>query len=282
MDGQTGDRSPATSRLSFASAAAAAKGQGIVAIPARLASTRLPNKLLLKETGRPLLAHVIDAVQQAVHQSAGLLRETIVAVDDPELATVARQCGVRAVMTGAEHRCGTTRIAEAIEKIGADQAVEFVVNVQGDEPEIHPEAILQVARELMGDPAADMSTLVIPMPAGTEELKQNPNAVKAILDGRGRAIYFSRAPVPYDRNPTETAPLWHHHLGIYAYRTSFLMEFARLPSSPLEERESLEQLRALDAGRVIKVGCIPREWAGKGIDTPEDYQHFVRRCRAAA
>jgi 3-deoxy-manno-octulosonate cytidylyltransferase (CMP-KDO synthetase) len=269
--------------LRFSEATAGRKPRGIVAIPARVGSTRLPNKLLLAETGRPLLAHVIECVKAAVAQSGGMLMETIVAVDDERLRRIADECGVRGVMTSADHRCGTTRIAEAIEKAGYNADLDFVVNVQGDEPELDSRAIVQVADELIRDPAADMSTLVIPMPAGTEASKQNPNAVKAILDDRGRAIYFSRAPIPFDRNPVKAGEaLWHHHLGIYAYRRQFLIEFAGLPPCPLEEREALEQLRALHAGKGIKVGCIPQEWAGKGIDTRDDYEAFVQRVRHAA
>ena len=252
---------------------------GVVAIPARLASTRLPSKLLLAETGKPLLAHVIDRGREAVRQSQGQLTEVIVAADSEVLLDTARQHGARAVLTGDHHRCGTTRIAEAVEKLGLE--VDFVVNVQGDEPELAPEAILRVAQVLLSDPSADMSTLVIAMPVGTAPQKANPNAVKAVLSAEGRALYFSRAPVPYDRNPpAEGVPLWHHHLGLYAYRRDFLTTFARLPASPLEEREGLEQLRALEAGRIIKAACVPADWAGKGIDTREDYNAFVRRLAA--
>jgi 3-deoxy-manno-octulosonate cytidylyltransferase (CMP-KDO synthetase) len=128
---------------------------------------------------------------------------------------------------------------------------------------------------------AQMATLVLPIERHEAAIKNNPNAVKAVIDGSGRAIYFSRAPIPYDRNPpAPSEPLGYHHLGIYAYRWEFLLEFASLPVSPLEEREGLEQLRAIEAGKLIKAGVIPREWAGKGIDTPEDYDAFVRR-RAA-
>ena len=252
---------------------------GVIAIPARLASTRLPSKLLLAETGKPLLAHVIDRGREATQQSQGLLTEVIVACDDEALLDIARRHGARAVMTGNHHRCGTTRIAEAVERLGLD--IDFVVNVQGDEPELAPEAILRVAQILLSDPVADMSTLVIAMPDGTAAQKSNPNAVKAVLAADGRALYFSRAPVPYDRNPPAPgSALWHHHLGIYAYRRDFLAAFAQLPVSPLEEREGLEQLRALEAGRVIKAAAVPAQWAGKGIDTREDYDAFVRRLAA--
>lgn len=254
---------------------------GIVAIPARLASTRLPNKLLLRATGRPLLAHVIERAVQAVRQSQGTLQQVVVACDDEELVQVAKTCGVPAVMTGQHHRCGTTRIAEAIEKILPEHPPEFVVNVQGDEPELAPEAILEVASQLLADPSAPMATLAIGMPADAQEQKANPNIVKAVLDDSGRALYFSRSPVPYNRNqPAEGEFDWYHHLGVYAYRYEFLREFARMPSCPLEERESLEQLRALNAAKTIRVGVIPAAWAGKGIDTPEDYAAFVGRQAA--
>lgn len=280
MDGRTIDRPDV---LAFSRAGQGdSKERGIVAIPARMASTRLPNKLLLARTGTPLLGHVIERALEAASQSNGLLTEVLVAADDERLLAVARERGVRAVRTGDHHRCGTTRIAEAIESAAVGPEVTFVVNVQGDEPELAPRAIVKVARELLSDPGADMATLAIAMPPGTEGQKANPNAVKAIVDGRGRAIYFSRAPIPFDRNPAAPSEaLWHHHLGIYAYRRSFLVEFAALPPCPLEEREGLEQLRALDSGRVIKLGTIPADWAGKGIDTPEDYDAFVARQGAA-
>jgi 3-deoxy-manno-octulosonate cytidylyltransferase (CMP-KDO synthetase) len=259
------------------------KARGIIVIPARLASTRLPNKLLLRQTGEPLLSYVVANARRAVEQSGGQLQGVVVACDDLELAQVAVKAGAQAVMTGDHHQCGTTRIAEALEKLGRTTSLDLVVNVQGDEPELDPRAILEVSRSLLSDPQADMATLVMAMPAGTESQKANPNVVKAVLDGRGRAIYFSRAPIPYDRQsvaPGQTS--WHHHLGIYAYRTSFLMEFATWPASSLERQESLEQLRAIEAGRVIAASIVPHAWAGKGIDTPEDYQAFVTRLTTKA
>lgn len=262
---------------------------GLIVIPARLASTRLPNKLLLNQTGRPLLAHVIDRCCEAVKMSNGLLREAVVACDDPTLARVAQENGVRAIITRADHTCGTTRIAEAVQilagenspVVGVDIRPTFVVNVQGDEPELDPEAILCVAEELLRDSICEMATLAIPMPVGTEEMRENPNAVKVILDTQGRAIYFSRLPIPYDRNPPALGEaLWHHHLGIYAYRRDFLLRYSELSPCPLEKREGLEQLRALNMGATIRVGLVPASWAGKGIDTPEDYQAFVGRMAA--
>ena len=170
-----------------------------------------------------------------------------------------------------------------MERLGLADSLAFVVNVQGDEPELDPRAILTVAETLLSHDDCDMATLVLAMPAGTEAQKANPNAVKAVLDGQGRAIYFSRSPIPYDRQPVAVGQTsWHHHLGIYAYRTSFLQEFASWPVSALERQESLEQLRAIEAGRRIAAATIPHAWAGKGIDTPEDYQAFVDRTRRRA
>lgn len=254
--------------------------QGIVAIPARLGSTRLANKLLLNETGKPLLAHVIGQAQAAVRQSSGLLTDVVVACDCKELWDVASACGARAVMTRADHRCGTTRITEAMENTSLWPPPDFVVNVQGDEPEIAPQAVIRVAELLLSDPAAAMATLVLAMSSGTENQKNNPNAVKAVLDGQGRAIYFSRAAIPFDRNPAPNGEaLWYHHLGIYAYRRWFLPQFSALPTCGLEEREGLEQLRAIHAGYTIRAGVVPDDWAGKGIDTPEDYAAFAQRWR---
>lgn len=257
--------------------------QGVIAIPARLASTRLPNKLLLNQTGRPLLAHVVERCLETARQSAGLITRVIVAGDDEQLVRVAESAGATAVMTGAHHECGTSRIAEAVETLGLADGSDFVINVQGDEPELAPQAILQVARTLLDDPRAQMATLVISMPTSASAMKNNPNAVKAVLDGQGRAIYFSRAPVPFDRNPVPPGQAgWHHHLGIYAYRPDFLMEFARMPTSVLERQEGLEQLRAIEAGHHIVASSVPSTWAGKGIDTAEDYADFVIRHRRKA
>lgn len=254
--------------------------RGIIAVPARLASTRLANKLLLDQTGRPLLAHVVENCLSAARLSHGSIAEVVVACDDARLASIAQKAGAKAVMTGDHHQCGTTRIAEAVERLNLTVGYDFVINVQGDEPELAPQAILQVGRTLLENPWAEMATLVIPMEAGTEDKKANPHIVKAVLDEQGRAIYFSRAPVPFDRQPTPAGtPTWHHHLGIYAYRMRFLLEFSAMPSSPLERQESLEQLRAIEAGRGIAASSVSHEWAGKGIDTLEDYAAFVERVR---
>jgi 3-deoxy-manno-octulosonate cytidylyltransferase (CMP-KDO synthetase) len=253
--------------------------RGIVAIPARRASSRLPDKLLLSATGKPLLQHVVERCQSAARKSDGRIADVIVACDDAELANIAKSAGVRAVLTGSHHLCGTTRIAEAVSNLSDHPRLDFVVNVQGDEPEIAPEAILRVVELLAEDSEARMATLAVAMPKGSESHKNNPNAVKVVCDARGRALYFSRAPLPYDRQEPEAGePLWRHHIGVYAYRKDFLFEFARMPASRLELREGLEQLRALEAGAPIAVGNIPAAWAAKGIDTLEDYDAFVRRA----
>jgi 3-deoxy-manno-octulosonate cytidylyltransferase (CMP-KDO synthetase) len=253
--------------------------RGIIAIPARRASTRLPDKLLLSRTGKPLIHHVIDRCRTAVALSKGRLTEVVVACDDEQLKQVAHHAGVRAILTGKHHTCGTTRIAEAIGYLPETLKFDFVVNVQGDEPELSPEAILTVVDTLLQDLETPMATLSVAMPTGSEMMKQNPNAVKVVVDGQGRAMYFSRAPIPYDRNAEEgDEPLWRHHLGIYAYRTPFLLDFAEMPASPLERREGLEQLRALEAGYTIRCGSVPAAWAAKGVDTEEDYAAFVSRA----
>jgi 3-deoxy-manno-octulosonate cytidylyltransferase (CMP-KDO synthetase) len=253
--------------------------QGIIVIPARRASTRLPDKLLLSRTGRPLIHHVIDRCQAAVVQARGRLAEVVVACDDEQLKQVAMRAGVRGILTGKHHTCGTTRIAEAIGYLPETLRFDFVVNVQGDEPELAPEAILAVVDALGDDAEVPMATLAVAMPSGSEMMKNNPNAVKVVVDAQGRALYFSRAPIPYDRNPSERdEPLWRHHLGIYAYRKAFLLEFARMAPSPLERREGLEQLRALEAGVAIRCGMVPAAWAAKGVDTEEDYAAFVSRA----
>ena len=257
--------------------------KGVIAVPARFASTRLPNKLVLAKTGRPILSYVIENCHRAIEMSRGSLVEVVVACDDDRLANIATVAGAKAVMTGMHHQCGTTRIAEAIETLGLASRLDYVINVQGDEPELAPEAITAVGETLLDNNSADMATLVIAMPRGLEERKANPNTVKAVLDSNGRAIYFSRAPIPYDRNAVAPGQVaWNHHLGIYAYRMGFLFQFAAMPVSPLEQQEGLEQLRAIEAGRSIVARAIPEHWAGKGIDTMEDYEAFVARMTRRA
>jgi 3-deoxy-manno-octulosonate cytidylyltransferase (CMP-KDO synthetase) len=237
----------------------------VVLIPARLASTRFPNKMLAADTGRPLVQHVVERVR-----SCRCVREIIVAADDPRIAEALRPFGTSVRLTSPDHPSGTDRIAE----VARDLDDEIVVNVQGDEPEIEPGVIDELIESLQRDDKADMATAVTPFPAGSDPA--DPNLVKAVVGEDGRAVYFSRAPVPFHRDgPPESGPAHHLHLGLYAYRRPFLLEFASWSPTPLERAEKLEQLRALEHGRSIRVITVARS-AG-GIDTPQQYASFVRR-----
>jgi 3-deoxy-manno-octulosonate cytidylyltransferase (CMP-KDO synthetase) len=242
-------------------------------IPARLQSTRLPRKLLLAETGKPLIQHTWDAAAQAA-----CLAEVIVATDSAEIADAVRRFGGRAEMTG-EHPSGTDRIAEVTRRCLPQAGV--IVNIQGDEPEIDPDHIGTLVALLESHPSAQMATLARPITS--RQQLDSPSCTKVVCAADGRALYFSRSPIPHcrDCNPDELlageSP-WLLHLGIYAYRREFLLELTEMPPSRLEQLEKLEQLRALEAGAVIQVGIV--EQTSVGIDTPEDYARFVERCRA--
>jgi 3-deoxy-manno-octulosonate cytidylyltransferase (CMP-KDO synthetase) len=244
-------------------------------IPARLASTRLPQKLLLRETGKPLIQHTWEAARRA--QS---LADLIVVTDSEEIAQAARDFGACAEMTG-EHPSGTDRIAEVVRR-GFSQA-EIIVNVQGDEPEIDAAHIDLLVRLLAENPQAQMSTLATPIKS--TEQRDGPSCVKVVCAADGRALYFSRHAIPFcrDRNPDDvlaTDSPWLLHLGLYAYRREFLLRLTELPPSRLEKLEKLEQLRALEAGASIQVGIV--QHSAVGIDTPEDYARFVRRTGCSA
>jgi len=250
-----------------------------VVIPARLESTRLPRKLLLAETGRPLIAHTVERVLEAQAESEGAITRVLVAADDSGLVEAARAAGAEAVMTRSDHSCGTDRIAEAAAGVPED----VIVNVQGDEPEVETSHVVTAARLLDGHDE-EMGTVAYPIVSREDFM--DPNLVKVVLDRQGRALYFSRAPAPFPREgrALETHSLregeWGlAHLGIYVYRKSLLMRYAELPRSALEEREKLEQLRALEAGEPIRVAVVspPR---GRAIDAREDYDEFRRRVAA--
>jgi len=242
-----------------------------IVIPARYASTRLPAKPLLKSTGKYLIQHVYEQASRS-----RLARYVIVATDDTRVAAAVEGFGGNYVMTRSDHPSGTDRVAE----VAADLDVDVVVNLQGDEPEVSPEALDLLPEMLEDSPAAQMATLAVPITSRLQWL--NPNVVKVVCDGDGRALYFSRSPVPYvrDGQPDFTAkPVrFLQHLGLYAYRRDFLLQLAKSPPSPLEEMEKLEQLRALTFGAEIRVGLVPH--AGCGVDTLEQYEAFVRRYRA--
>ena len=252
-----------------------------VVIPARYGSTRLPQKMLLRETGQTLLQHTYEAAR-AARRPAGV----IVATDHAEIAREVEQFGGDFVMTSPDCASGTDRVAEVARKL---RRAQIIVNVQGDEPEMSPAAIDQVIELLSENPSAGMATLATPL-RDPEQLT-NPACVKVVFDDAGRALYFSRSPIPFVRDPDESAPfnqlrsedasvrpLFFQHLGIYAYRRDVLLEFAAMTPSSLEQAEKLEQLRMVQSGRTILVGVV--DHASSGIDTPDDYAAFVARRKA--
>lgn len=242
-----------------------------IVIPARLASTRLPEKLLLSVGGKSILQHTYEAARRS-RIAVGV----IAAVDDPRLAHEVASFGGQARLTSPDCQSGTDRIAELAAEM---PEVDIFVNVQGDEPEIDPAAIDLVAQTLIDHPEADMATVARPI-RDADDLN-NPNCVKVVIGGNHRAIYFSRAAVPFPREGLTPAvlqrepPVYWHHIGLYAYRRDFLVWFAAQPSAPLEEVEKLEQLRAIDADRTIVVARV--ESAATGIDTLQDFQAFAER-----
>ncbi len=235
-------------------------------IPARYGSTRFPAKMVAAETGRPLVQHVVDRCRQCRR-----VRDVVVATDDERIATALRPFGTTVAMTSPTHASGTDRIAEVARGLSDD----VVVNVQGDEPEIEPDVVDGLVERLAtsGD---DMATAAVAFPAGADVA--DPNLVKVVRAVDGRAIYFSRSPVPYRREADFGGnAVYHLHLGIYAYRRDFLLTFAAWPPTPLEQTEKLEQLRALEHGRSMFVQVVRQ--ATHGIDTPQQYAAFVERFR---
>ena len=231
-------------------------------IPARYASTRFPGKPLAMLGGKTVIERVYEKV-------SSVLSDCYVATDDERIYQAVEAFGGRAVMTSADHKSGTDRIAEAVEKIGGNYDV--VVNVQGDEPFIHPEQIVTLCR-CFDDPETQIATLGKPF--DNMEGVENPNSPKIVVDNRGFALYFSRSVIPFVRGVDRKEWLSHYpflkHLGLYAYRTEVLREVTRLPQSSLEKAESLEQLRWLQNGYRIRVGLTDQETVG--IDTPEDLE----------
>lgn len=243
-------------------------------IPARLASTRLPRKLLLAETGKPLIQHTWESARKAT-----TISDVVVATDSAEIAAVVSSFGGRCELTG-EHPSGTDRIAEVVRR--STDTPDIVVNIQGDEPEVDPQSIDLLVQLLAEHPEAQISTLATPI--RKREVRDSPSCVKVVCAEDGRALYFSRSLIPFcrDQDPDQllaSESPWLLHLGLYAYRRAFLMKLTKLPVSRLERLEKLEQLRALEAGAVIQVGLVER--SAVGIDTPEDYARFVARRRTA-
>lgn len=253
-----------------------------IIIPARFASTRLPGKMLLDETGKPLIQHVFEQAQQVKD-----IQRVIVAVDDERIEAVIKKLGGETMMTDPAHPNGTSRLAEVAAKL---KDIDAIVNIQGDEPEIEPEKI-DTLMTVFKNGKANMGTLVTPFPADATTgsgAPTDPNCVKAVLgnavtlnDGTVagyQALYFSRSLIPYprDNNGAVTNPSdYFMHLGLYAYTPEFLLTYSKLPPARLENIEKLEQLRVLENGYKIVAGIVAN--ATPGIDTRLDYDAFVAR-----
>jgi len=243
----------------------------VAVIPARYDSTRLPGKPLLDRTGRTLIEHVVEAVD-----ACDCFARIIVATDDQRIARAIENSKANAevAMTRRDHPNGTSRIAEAIETMAIE--APLIVNVQGDEPEIDPVTIRSLIEVMQQDPEVPMGTVGSPFDAETNPA--NPNVVKVVttVTSPRRALYFSRSLVPFPRQ-ADKAPVL-KHLGLYAYRREFLSTYLSLSSTPLEQSESLEQLRVLEHGHPI--GIAITDSPHPGIDTPEQYDAFVERYLA--
>ena len=236
----------------------------LAVIPARYGSTRFPGKPLAQLAGKPVIQHVYERVAQA-HR----VEETVVATDDPRIVEAVERFGGRAVMTSPTARSGTERVAE----VARAHSAQVVVNVQGDEPLVHPEMVDQVVDFLTRHRAVPMASLM--RRVEHDEALTNPNVVKVVVDRDGFALYFSRAPIPFvSGRPTADEPLAYQHVGMYGYQRQFVMQFPSLPPTPLEQLEQLEQLRALEHGYRIKL--LETTHVTIGVDTPED----LRRVEA--
>jgi 3-deoxy-manno-octulosonate cytidylyltransferase (CMP-KDO synthetase) len=240
----------------------------VAIIPARYASSRLPGKPLLAETGKPLIQHVVEATRRCRR-----LRRIIVATDDIRIAEAVRAFGGEVAMTCPDHPSGTDRVAEVARALPEAQ---IIVNVQGDEPEIEPFALDRLLALMEDDVSLPMATLATPI--HDESIFLDPACVKVVCSSSSRALYFSRSPIPGHRDGHRPGHPWGLlHLGLYAYRRDFLLGLSKLAPSRLEQTEKLEQLRVLEAGYAIAVGIVDEP--SVGIDTPEDYRRFVQRCR---
>ena len=233
----------------------------IAVIPSRYASTRLPGKPLVDICGKTMVQRVYEQVSKA-----GLFDEVLVATDDQRIFDAVAAFGGKAVMTSVDCPSGTDRLIE----VASAHPADIYVNVQGDEPLIEPEVVAKLAQSMLDDPGLQMGTLCYPI---SIEQAQNPNLVKVVRAHNGIALYFSRSPIPYQREGG-IEPEYFGHLGMYAYRRQFLMGFGKLPYSRLENTEKLEQLRVLEAG--IAIRCLTVQANAPGVDTPEDLE-AVRR-----
>ena len=246
----------------------------VVVIPARYASTRLPGKPLREINGKPMIEHVYRRGRESA------ARDVVVATDDESIADAAEVFGATICLTGDHHRSGTERIAEVADIFDWDDKT-IVVNLQGDEPTM-PAILINQCAALLDDSSADLATLASPLLSDADF--ENPNVVKVVLDDHGNAIYFSRATIPYPRDPAKIAEAraaaLHHH-GIYAYRCGVLRELVAADPSELELAEHLEQLRALSLGMSIRVG-IPDIRPGAGVDTEDDLAAVARELAGSS
>ncbi|MCA8936442.1 MAG: 3-deoxy-manno-octulosonate cytidylyltransferase [Planctomycetes bacterium] len=246
----------------------------LAVIPARLASTRLPRKVLLDKTGKPLIQHVWEGAK-----ACDAIDRIVVATDAEEVMNAVKAFGGEAVMTSEACASGTDRVAEAATHF---PDADIIVNVQGDEPEMSPEPLYALVEGMKANPKADMGTIAVPWPA--EVPLSEPGFVKVVTDKDGFALYFSRNAIPHYRdtpdvppheNRDDGRPRYLKHVGLYAYRAPFLQEYAKLPQTPLEQAEALEQLRALENGKRIAV--FVTQYTGYEVNTPADYEAFVAR-----
>lgn len=235
-------------------------------IPARFASTRFPGKALVSLAGKPMLQHVFERARLARY-----LSEVVIATDDDRIAAAAHRFGAPVRMTREDHLSGTDRVAE----VAATNKAQFIVNIQGDEPLIDPAAIDAAVLALLDEPEIAMGTLSKRIEDPSEI--QNPNVVKVVSDLHGRAIYFSRQPIPYVREAGVRA--FFKHIGLYVYRRELLLSYSDLPIGPLERVERLEQLRALENGHSIRV--VETEYDSLGVDTPEDLERVSKLFEAS-
>ncbi|HEY3377034.1 MAG TPA: 3-deoxy-manno-octulosonate cytidylyltransferase [Armatimonadota bacterium] len=230
-------------------------------IPARYASTRFPGKPLADIGGQPMIRHVFDRACRAEH-----IDEVLVATDDQRIFDAVMRFGGEAIMTSDAHRTGTDRLAEVAKRLSS---VDIIVNIQGDEPLIEPDAIDAVIAPLLADPSLVMCSVMSPMPDAIRSW--DANIVKVVTDLQGFALYFSRAPIPSPREALLGPGPWKKHIGLYAYRRDFLLQLSTLPPTPLEQLENLEQLRVLEHGYRIKM--VERaDDASIGVDTPQDLE----------
>lgn len=260
--------------------------RAVAIIPARLGSTRFPHKALADDTGKPMVVHVCEQASKAES-----VNRVVVATDSEEIQSAVKAHGFDAVMTSVEHTNGTSRLAEAAELLKLKQH-QIIINIQGDEPEIEPSVIDGAATASMvervqpwcpehGPAGFAVSTVATPLTSVNE--LENPNIVKAVLGQIdqnsmiAQALYFSRAPIPFDHDSTGRST-YYRHVGIYAYPVSSLNAYMTLKPTPLEQSESLEQLRWLEHG--YPIGVAIRESHHTGIDTPEQYRSFVERFKA--